>query len=36
MYFGKQSQKLSLLVDTGSRTLAAFCTLCEKGCILSE
>jgi hypothetical protein len=36
LYFGTHGQNISLLVDTGSKTLAAFCTLCEKGCELAE
>jgi hypothetical protein len=33
LYFGSQGKKLDLLLDTGSRTLAAFCDLCQNGCI---
>lgn len=33
LYFGTNAQNISLLVDTGSKTLAAFCTLCKKGCV---
>ncbi len=33
LYFGTNEQNISLLVDTGSKTLAAFCNLCQKGCV---
>jgi hypothetical protein len=34
LYFGSDQQNISVLVDTGSRTLAAFCSLCTRGCLL--
>lgn len=33
LYFGTNGQNISLLLDTGSKTLAAFCTLCQNGCV---
>jgi len=33
LYFGNEAKPLELLLDTGSRTLAAFCDLCQQGCV---
>lgn len=33
LYFGSDQQNITVLVDTGSRTLAAFCSLCRQGCL---
>jgi len=30
--FGSQQQPMEVLLDTGSRTLAVFCDLCQRGC----
>ncbi len=32
LYLGNNKQNVKLLVDTGSRTMAAYCSLCFKGC----
>lgn len=36
LYFGTDSQNITLLVDTGSRTMAIFCSLCKHGCVVPQ
>ena len=34
--FGSRNQLMELQLDTGSRTMAIFCDICERGCVLSQ
>jgi hypothetical protein len=36
LYLGSQTQQVRVLVDTGSDTLAVFCSRCTNGCLREE